>query len=89
MNCTWDENKQQTNLAQHGLDFSIIGRFDWPSAILRPTYSSQFGTRRFKAIGFLDDDLVVGIFSPLGSEAVALISLRPASRKERREYVRS
>jgi uncharacterized DUF497 family protein len=36
------------------------------------------------ANGFPDEDLVAVVFSRLGEEAVSLISLRPASRKERR-----
>jgi len=39
---------------------------------------------RFRAIGWLADDLVTLIFSPLGAEAISVISLRPASRAERK-----
>jgi uncharacterized DUF497 family protein len=41
---------------------------------------------RYKAVDFLGRDLVVLIFSPLGTEAIAPISLRPASRKEALGY---
>jgi len=86
MEYVWDETKRQTNLRVHRLDFETIRRFEWRTAIFRPTYSSEYGNRRFMAIGFLDDQLVAGVFSGLGREAVSLISLRHASRSERREY---
>lgn len=86
MEYSWDEEKRQSNLRLHELDFENIHRFEWATAIFRPTYSGEHGNRRFKAIGLLDDTLVAGVFSGLGREAVSLISLRHASRSERREY---
>ncbi len=89
MEYSWDEPKRRLNARAHGIDFGDIARFDWNSAILRPTYSDIMGHRRFKAIGRLDDDIVAGIFSSLGREALAIISLRRASRRERRDYEQS
>ncbi len=86
MHIEWDDGKRRRNLLRHGLDFAVIERFEWQSAILRPSYSSEHGHRRFLAIGVLDADLVVAVFSGLGAEALSLISLRQASRAERREY---
>jgi uncharacterized DUF497 family protein len=34
----------------------------------------------------LGDDLVTLVFSPLGAEAISVISLRPASKAERKLY---
>lgn len=53
MEYVWDETKRQTNLRVHRLDFETIRRFEWRTAIFRPTYSSEYGNRRFMAIGFL------------------------------------
>ena len=86
MKITWDEPKRLRNLETHAMDFESIHGFEWASAILRPTHSGAQGGRRFKAIGFLEDDLITAVFSGLGSEAVSLISLRRASRAERLEY---
>jgi uncharacterized DUF497 family protein len=41
---------------------------------------------RIKAIAWFGDDLAVLVFAPLGAEGISLISLRPASRKERKAY---
>ena len=78
------------NLRVHGLDFADArDRFDWETALVLPTYASRLGGSRFVATGFLGDDLVTLVFSPLGSEAISAISLRPASNKERRRYEQS
>lgn len=81
----WDEPKREANLQVHGLDFADArDRFILEDSIVLATYPGRDGAPRFIAIGPLDDRLVAFVFSPLGTEAVSLISLRPASRKERR-----
>jgi uncharacterized protein len=80
MKIVWDEPKRLTNLAKHGLDF----------ADLDPDFFSgaAFGTTdkgRFVAVGEWAGITITVIFRPLGAEAVSVISMRPASRKERRQ----
>jgi uncharacterized protein len=52
-------------------------------------YSRAGDRPRFRAIGRLRNDVVSLVFSPLGTEAVSVISLRPASRAERKLYGRT
>ena len=78
----WDEPKRETNLRAHKLDFrDARDRFDFTTALITPSYRG-----RFVAIGPLDGRVVTVVFKPLGSEGISLISLRPASRKERRAH---
>jgi uncharacterized DUF497 family protein len=82
----WDEHKRSQNVARHGIDLAEVELFDWQTALIGRTYSGARGQPRYKAVGLLAGRLVGFIFSPLGSEAISAISLRPASRKERRDY---
>lgn len=83
----WDEPKRLENLRVHRLDFAHArDRFEFADALIRPSYAGARGEPRFAATGLLDGDLVTLVFSLLGSEALSLISLRRASRKERRLY---
>jgi uncharacterized DUF497 family protein len=83
----WDEPKRQANLDTHGLDFAAArDRFPFEEAAIVPTYAGPDGRARFVAIGPLEGRLVTIVFSQLGTEAVSLISMRPASRKERHAY---
>ncbi len=83
----WDEIKRQRNIRLHGLDFEAAAEsFDFQEALIEPSYPGLDGRARFMAIGPLGDDLVALVFSLLGTEAISIISLRRASRKERRRY---
>ncbi|HMN74115.1 MAG TPA: BrnT family toxin [Rhodoblastus sp.] len=75
---TWDEAKRLANLDKHGLDFSMLTLEFFERSLVIPARSS-----RFKAVGRLADQVLVVVFAPLGTEAIAVISMRAASRNER------
>ncbi len=79
MRIVWDEPKRLTNLAKHSLDFGDLSPEFFQSAYVGPAKEG-----RFKAVGELNGEVVVAVvFKPLGSEALSVISLRRANRKER------
>ena len=84
----WDERKRQSNLAKHHLDFaSVEGGFDFTQALVLQARDSSRGRKRLRLIGELDGTLIAAIIvSPLGSEALSIISLRPASHVEQELY---
>lgn len=90
MRILWDEPKRLSNLAKHGLDFAeITEEFDFDQAILLPAQPSPAGAARVRIIGKLRGERLVAIIaSALGSEALSIVSLRPASQKERKLYDR-
>jgi uncharacterized protein len=74
----WDEPKRQANLAKHGIDFAEIGPEFFLNALVKPTREGRWlATGEHKRI-------IVVIFATLGSEAISIISARPASAKERK-----
>lgn len=81
MKITWDEPKRRANLEARGLDFADLDLDFFADSVLLP---AKHG--RLKAIGPHDGKLLTVIFKPLGREALAVISMRPASRTERRAY---
>jgi uncharacterized DUF497 family protein len=89
MRIVWDEPKRRANLATHGLDLADAESFDWEAALVVPGHAGKGGRPRFRAIGRLGRDLVIIVFSLLGSEAISVISLRRASRAERKFYEES
>jgi uncharacterized protein len=79
----WDDSKRMTNLAKHELDFADLSPEFFEHALV-----TSARTARYKAIGWLADQWIITVvFAPLGSEAISVISMRPASQKERRAYV--
>ena len=84
MPVVWDEPKRLINIAKHGFDFALVeSEFDFVSAFYT---ASRDG--RVKAVGAFEGRLSVLVFRPLGDEAISLISLRIASKKERAVYDR-
>jgi uncharacterized protein len=81
MKITWDEPKRLANLSKHGLDFRHLDETIFDDALVRPTHS-----RRWRAIGMNVHGVIAVIFVALGLEAISVISMRPASKLERKLY---
>ncbi|OHV75922.1 BrnT family toxin [Rhizobium sp. LCM 4573] len=80
MKIVWDERKRLVNLDKHGLDFAEIEAFHWETAVMEAGHSG-----RIKAIGYFEDGTAVVIFATLGTQAISIISFRPANAKEKRQ----
>lgn len=79
MRITWDEPKRLTNIAKHGLDFADLTLEFFLTAHIEPSRDG-----RSLSVGLLGETLVIVVVSrQLGSEAISVISMRPASLKER------
>lgn len=78
MKIVWDEPKRKANIAKHGMDFAALTVEFFEEATVIP---AKLG--RFQAIGRLADGTIVVIFATLGTEAVSVISMRPARKDER------
>lgn len=74
----WDEPKRQTNLAKHGLDFADLDEEFFLASVVVPARGA-----RHMAIGRLHDGTIAVVFAVLGAKGVSVISMRPASQKER------
>ncbi len=79
MKILWDEPKRLANLAKHGFDFADVFHFEWETARITTTHST-----RFKAVGYYADGTAVVIYAELGTEAISIVSFRPANVRERK-----
>ncbi len=81
MKIVWDPPKRLANMAKHRLDFaSLTEEFFADARII----SAKGG--RYLAIGEDVNGVVCVVFAILGLEAISVISMRPASPKERKLY---
>jgi uncharacterized protein len=78
----WDEYKRIANIEQHGMDFAKLDIAFFERAIIRPSHS-----KRWLAIGHSDLGDIAVVFRPMGREALSVISMRPANRRERRKLL--
>ena len=75
----WDEPKRLSNLNKHELDFVSLTQAFFVEATILPARKN-----RHMAIGYLDDEAIIVVFKTLGTEAVSVLSMRPANKTERR-----
>jgi uncharacterized protein len=76
---TYDEAKRRENLAKHGFDFAHLDFDFFEASVVGPAKEG-----RMKAVGEFRGETIAVVFRLLGSEALSVISMRPASRKERK-----
>ncbi|WP_039761486.1 BrnT family toxin [Bartonella queenslandensis] len=75
---TYDEIKRHKNIEKHGLDFADLQIEFFETAIILPAKQG-----RFMAINVFTNNVIAVVFATLGDEAVSIISMRRASKKER------
>jgi uncharacterized protein len=86
MKFEWDPQKNQANIAKHGLDFA-----DAPKIFRLPLRISldgrqNYGEDRWIGIGILDGRVVVVVFAEPDEQTIRIISLRKVLPYERKCY---
>jgi uncharacterized protein len=79
MKIVWDEPKRLANITSHGMDFADLDEAFFEGSVIAPAKSD-----RLAAVGRHRGGIVLVVFAALGTEGISVISMRPASRKERR-----
>ena len=79
MKILWDEPKGLANLDKHKLDFADLTLDFFIASVVIPAKN-----QRAKAVGRFGKRAIVVIFKNLGSEAISVVSMRPANPKEKR-----
>ena len=79
---TYDEPKRLANLDKHRLDFAdLVDGVFFETAVVVPAKAG-----RFKAFGDFQGRLISVVFSFHGTQVISIISMRPASRNERKVH---
>lgn len=86
MDFEWDESKNKTNIDKRDLDFADAWQiFDAPM-LVRIDNRKDYGEKRFVGIGFLQNLVVVIVFTEPNEQAIRVISLRKALKYEREQF---
>lgn len=83
----WDEAKRVANLRKHGVDFAVVEGFDWNQSIIFEDRRERYAEQRWVAFGPIGGTLYALVFTERADDITRLISLREATRKERKLYV--
>jgi uncharacterized DUF497 family protein len=81
MKVTSDQPKRLANMAKHGLDFAILTEEFFADALV---ISAKSG--RYQAIGRDASGVISVVFAVLGLEGISVVSMRPASKRERKLF---
>lgn len=84
MKIVGDEPKRRANLDKHGMDFADLNETFFDNALVLATYRN-----RWRGIGINIRGVISVIFANRGTEGVSIISMRPASKRERELYEKS
>ena len=82
----WDDAKSLSNLEKHDIDFTVAHELDLDTATI--DFSMRHGEVRFSATDFIGNKLYTLIFT-VRDNKIRVISLRRASRSEKRRYEQS
>lgn len=85
MKIEFDPAKSERNARDRGLPFDLVADFDFESAEIIEDDRRNYGEARYRAIGRMGNAIAVVVFT-MREDALRVISLRLAGRKERMKY---
>ena len=86
MNFEWDEEKRNTNVQKHGIDFEDVkGAFSQP-LLSRVDTRQDYGEERLIGVGFMREIAVVIVYTEPDENTIRIISARKATKHERESY---
>lgn len=83
MRYDWSETKHLTNIAKHGVTFEAVFKFDWDTALIGTSFSSN--EPRLVAVAPIRNRLHVLVFC-LERRTIRVISLCKANCREIKRY---
>ena len=87
LNFTWDPAKAASTAKKHGVTFpEAATAFGDPLSLTVPDPSHSKREARFILVGLTSESRVVVVAHLEGPDSVHIISARPATRAERRDY---
>lgn len=85
MDIEFDEEKRRQTLQHRGLDFADAARLFQMRTIVHLDDREQYGEVRFQTIGFLDERLIMVVWTQRGATR-RIISMRKCNAREQRRY---
>ena len=85
MRCEWDEAKNRSNFAKHGLSFEDAEHVLSGPCVTFVDDRANYGEERFITLGLLAGRLVVIAHAPR-DEGTRIISMRKGNRREQEIY---
>lgn len=85
MKFEWDENKNETNIERHGIDFYDAHLIFAHPMLIKADTRKDYGERRLVGLGLLFEVAIVIVFTKR-ADNIRVISIRRANKNERKIY---
>jgi uncharacterized protein len=85
MQLSFDPDKNERNIQERELAFTLAADLDWATALIDEDTRLDYGERRYRALGCIGERLYALIFTPR-ADMVHVISLRKANAREVKHY---
>ena len=85
MHVEYDATKNETNIRERKLPFSLAAKFDFQTATFKQDNRRDYGEIRIRALGYLDGRLHTLVFTETAM-GIRVISFRKANNREVRTY---
>ena len=85
MRYEWDQQKRQTNIKKHGIDFMDVPELFDSDIVILPDERFDYGENRFIVIGVLKNQVAVVVYTER-SDNIRIISARKATKNEQIYY---
>ena len=82
----WGEAKNRADIRKHGLDLADAEEMFRGVLVVDPDIREDYGEKRWAGLGMIRGRTAYVVFTERESEAIRIISLRKASRRECKEY---
>ena len=86
MDFEWDEQKNQANIAKHGISFERAQRIFEGMTVDQVDDRQDYGEERIISLGMIEAILILVVVHTDRNGATRIISARPARRSERKIY---
>ena len=86
MTFEWDEAKKRANIRKHGFDLADAEEMFRGILLIRPDPREDYGEERWIGVGTIQGRVAFITFAELSDDTIRIISLRKATREERKEY---
>lgn len=86
MKIVFDQTKDNTNLAKHGVPLSFAFMIEWDTLLVKQDDRKDYGEKRMIGYALVGDQLYCVVFTDRSHEG-RIISLRKANQREVRYYV--
>ena len=86
----WDKGNIDKNLTKHKVTIEEAEQvfYNEPSVLIEEGVRSRSVEKRFLILGRSDKERLLGIIFTVREEKIRIISARPMSRKERKQYAK-